>query len=54
MNALKARLLAVTFALVAAICAAVSAQPAAALELKEGTKIPLLAGRTARPAMFGR
>lgn len=44
MNALKARSLAVTLALIAAICTTISIQPAAALEMQQGSKISLLAG----------
>lgn len=50
MKALKACSLAVTLALVAAICTTVSSQPAAALEVQPGSKIPLLLGPEGPPS----
>lgn len=50
MKALKTYSLAVTLALVAAICTTVSSQPAAALEVQPGSKIPLLLGPEGPPS----
>lgn len=52
MKTLKAGSLAVTLALVAAICTTVSAQPADASEMQQGASIPLLA--SSGPASYVR